>query len=91
VNTPEGRLLRCAGTDECADGQREDTEHQMAEYLGVAAHPHIAAVIGELVGMAAEQGGHLSLNRRDSGADAPLRKTSVSESTRSLAAKVGKR
>src|SRR5262249_27932174 len=24
------------------DGQREDTEHQMAENLGVAAHPHIA-------------------------------------------------
>ena len=24
------------------DGQCEDAEHQMAEYLGVAAHPHIA-------------------------------------------------
>jgi hypothetical protein len=24
------------------DGEREDAEHQVAEHLGVAAHPHVA-------------------------------------------------
>jgi hypothetical protein len=31
-----------ARSHQLIDGQREDSEHQIAEHLGVAAHPHRA-------------------------------------------------
>jgi hypothetical protein len=65
-----------------AHGNRADASHDLTLGQMPVAHQPLAAVVGQLVRMAAEQGRDFGLDGRARSARAPLCKTSVSGSAR---------
>ena len=67
--------LRQPGRAWVAHRDRTDAGHELALGQMPVAHQALAAVIGELVGMATAQGGYFDLDRCASSARAPLLST----------------